>query len=74
MGWLTDIKNLLPFTFTHTTERKTIIRLNKVNIFELEVCKPKGVLRERSFGRTERLDYYHLRADGSIEHRPADKL
>ena len=68
MGWLTDIKNLIPFTYTN--ERKTTVQLNKVNIFDLEVCKPKGILRERSFGRTEKLDFYHLREDGSIEHTP----
>ena len=70
MGWLSDLKNLLPFTFTHSTERKTIVRLNKVNLFDLEVCTPKGVLRERSFGRTEKVDFYHLRDDGTIEHTP----
>lgn len=68
MGWLTDFKNLFPFTYTN--ERKTIVQLNKVNIFDLEVCKPKGILREQSFGRTEKVDFYHLREDGSIEHTP----
>ena len=72
MGWLADLKNFLPFTFTHsaTTERKTLVRLNKVNLFALEVCKPKGLIRERSFGRTEKVDFYHLRDDGTIEHTP----
>ena len=68
MGWLTDIKNLIPFTYTN--ERKTTVQYSKLNIFELEVCKPKGILREQSFGRTEKLDFYHLREDGSIEHTP----
>ena len=73
MGWLTDIKNLLPVTFTHSSERRTIVQVNKVNIFELEVCKPKGVLRERSLWRTEKLDFYHLREDGTIDHTPGDE-
>lgn len=70
MDWLTSLKDFFAIKFTRTTERKTIVRLNKVNLFDLEVCKPKGVLRERSFGRTEKLDFYHLRDDGTIEHTP----
>ena len=70
MGWLTSLKDFFAIKFTHTTERKTIVRLNKVNLFDLEVCQPKGVLRERSFGRTEKLDFYHLRDDDTIEHTP----
>ena len=73
MGWLTDIKNLIPLTFNVNIERKTLTRLNKVNVIELEVCHAKGILRERSLWRTEKLDFYHLREDGSIEHTPADK-
>lgn len=68
MGWLTDIKNLIPFTYTN--ERKTTVHLNKVNIFDLEVCTPKGVLRERPLGLPEKLDFFHLREDGSIDHTP----
>ena len=66
MGWLTDFKNLFPFTYTN--ERKTIVQLNKVNVFDLEVCKPKGILREQSFGRSEKLDFYHLKENGTVEH------
>ena len=73
MGWLTDIKNLLPVTFTHSSERKTVVQVTKQNTFDLEVCKPKGVLRERSLWRTEKLDFYHLREDGTIDHTPGDK-
>jgi hypothetical protein len=73
MGWLTDIKNLLPFTFSVNVERKTMVRLNKVNVFDLEVCHAKGVLRERPFWQTGQLDIYHLREDGTVEHTPGDK-
>lgn len=68
MDWLTSLKDFFAIKFTHTTERKTIVLFNKVNLFNLEVCKPKGIMRERSFGRTEKLDFYQLRDDGTIEH------
>ena len=31
MGWLTSLKDFLAFKFSHTTDRKTIVRLHKVN-------------------------------------------
>ena len=73
MRWLTDLKNLWPVTFTHSSERRTLVQVNKFNVFELEVCKPKGVLRERPLWLTDKLDFYHLREDGTIEHTSGDK-
>ena len=74
MGWLTDIKNLLPFNIDINlgSTRRNIVQMHKVNTIDLEVCNAKGILRDRSFWRTERLDFYHLLPDGSIEHTPGD--
>jgi len=74
MGWLTDIKNLLPLNLDIKlgSTRKNIVHMHKVNNFDLEVCKAKGILRDRTWWRMERLDYYHLLSDGSIEHTPGN--
>ena len=72
MGLLTDLKNLWPVTFTHSSERKTVVQMTKQNTFDLEVCTPKGVLRERPLWLTDKLDFYHLREDGTIEHTSGD--
>jgi hypothetical protein len=69
MGWLDRVLSI--FGLKATSERKSLVLLHKVNIFELEVCKPKGVLRERPFWRMEKLDFYHRLADDSILHTPA---
>lgn len=70
MDWLTRLK--LIGAIRVAVQRKTLIRISKVNTWELETCKPKGVLRERSFGRTEKVDHYHLLPDGTIKHTPDD--
>ncbi len=53
-------------------ERKTIVRYNKVNVIDFEVCHPKAVLRERPLGRTDRLDLIHVQEDGSVKHTPIE--
>ena len=74
MGWLTDIKNLLPLNLDIKlgSTRRNIVLMHKVNTFDLEVCKAKGILRDQPWWRMERLDYYHLFPDGSIEHTPGN--
>ena len=72
MDWLDKLKVVFPFGAHAMAVRQTIVRLYKVNVAELEVCKPKGFLRERSFGRTEKLDFYHLGPDGTIKHTPGN--
>lgn len=70
MDWLAKIKSLLPITIRATASRQTIVHLYKINVAELEECKPKGFLRERPFWRTDRIDFYHLLSDGTIQHTP----
>ena len=72
MEWLSKLRHLLPLHGKIQVGRQKIIRLHKINIFELEVCKPKGILRERPFWRTEKVDFYHLFPDGTIKHTPGD--
>lgn len=71
MDW-SRLKHLLPVEIRIRIERRRIEQLHKVNVFDLEVCKPKGILRERSFWRTEKMDFYHLFPDGTIKHTPGD--
>lgn len=71
MDWLTTIKGIARiFPFQYREEKKTIVKITKVNTFDLKMCHPKGIIRERSFWRTEKVDMYHLLADGSIRHTP----
>ena len=74
MGWLTDIKSLFPFKVNMNlgTTRENIVQMHKVNTFDLVVCEAKGILRDRPLWRTERLDFYHLLPDDSIEHTPGN--
>lgn len=72
MEWWNKLKDLLPFGFHVVHKKEVIVKLTKVNILELEECKPKGVLREKSFFRTEKLDFFHLLPNGTISHTPGD--
>ena len=69
MDWLKEL--LANFGLRVASERKSLVLLQKVDIFELEVCKPKGILRARPFWRMEKLDFYHRLPDDSILHTPA---
>jgi len=57
----------LPFHISLASRRQTIVQISKVP-FDLEVCTPKGVPREQPWWRTDRLDFYHLKSDGTIDH------
>lgn len=72
MDWLNRLRDLLPFGVRITAARRTMVRFHKINVAELEECKPKGFLRERPFWRTDKLDFYHLLPDGTINHTPGD--
>ena len=72
MDWLSRLRDLLPFGVRVTIARRTIVRFHKVNVVALEECKPKGILRERPFWRTDKLDFYHLWPDGTIKYTPGD--
>ena len=72
MDWLTRLTDLVSLRAHVSSERKSLVLLNKVNTLELEECVPKGIIRERSFWRIERIDFYHLQPDGSIKHTPGD--
>lgn len=69
MDWLEKIRSIFPVTanINVTRAKKTLVLYNKTNIFELETCIPKGIIRERSWGRTDRIDLYHLRKNGTIK-------
>ncbi len=73
MDWPRILSSILrPVTVNLEAVSKRLVRYNKINVVELEVCQAKGVLRERPFWRTERLDIYHLLEDGSIKHTPGE--
>ena len=65
MDWLIRLKGMWPINIS--VKRETLVMFTKVDVYELEECKPKVIRRERSFFRTDRLDSYHLQLDGSIE-------
>lgn len=52
------------------TSKQNITYLFKINTRDLEVCHPAMITRERSFGRTEKLDIIHAFADGTVRHTP----
>jgi len=68
MDWLKIFKVSWPFSIS--IHRRTLVLFKKLDVYELEVCNPKIVRRERSFFRTDRLDKYHLLQDGSFTHEP----
>ena len=72
MEWLSKLRHLLPLHVKLQVGKWRIVLLHKINVLELEVCKPKGILRERSFWRMEKVDFYHLLPDGTIKHTPGD--
>ena len=70
MEWFEWIKSILPLRAEHVTLKKNITLLFKVNVSDLEICKPKAITRERSFGRTEKLDIVHVFPNGDVRHKP----
>lgn len=71
MGWLSELFRILP-SLQVTIHRKTTVQISKVNVGELEVCKPKMITRERPFWRSDKVDIYHALPDGSVRHTPGD--
>lgn len=75
MAWLNKIKSLSPISanidVNITKSRQTLVRYSKKNIFELKTCIETGVIRERSWGRTERIDFYHKLEDGTLQITPS---
>jgi hypothetical protein len=73
MAWLNKIKSLLPIDIAIKVikARRTIVRYQKVNVFELKTCVAKGIIRERSWGLAEKIDIFHKKVDGTIQHTPA---
>ena len=73
MDWLSNLISALPIPRVQvSSERKSLVLRHKISVVDLEVCTPKGILRERPLWQKDRLDFYHLRSDGSIEHTPGD--
>jgi len=72
MDFLEKLRDLIPVRLSALSVRKSLILRVKINTVDLETCIPKGVLRERSFWRTEKLDFFHKLADDSIKHTPGD--
>lgn len=68
MDLLSRLVSLLPIKIDIKRRDEKIIFLNKCDSYDLEICIPKLVRREQSFFRTDRLDSFHLRPDGSIDH------
>ena len=66
MDWLSKIRDLLP---NIGSQRRSIVRMDLVDSYDLEECIPKIIRRERPFWREHGLDSYHLKADGTIEHK-----
>ena len=71
MAWpiLKDLLSILP-KISVTGNRQTLVLLNKVTLFGLQECVPRGYTRERPFWQTDRVDFYHKMPDGTIEHTP----
>ena len=68
MDLLSNLASLLPLKINIKRRDEKIVFLNKCDSYDLEICTPKLVRREQSFFRTDRLDSFHLRPDGSIDH------
>jgi hypothetical protein len=66
MDWL---RNILALRASVSGQRRSVVRLHMMDSYELEECKPKIIRRERSFWREHRLDSYHLKPDGTIDHK-----
>ena len=64
MDWLSRFRAILSFS----GQRRTLVRYHKIDSYDLDVCTPKVIRRERPFGREDRLDVLHLKPDGTIEH------
>lgn len=69
MDWLSRLVNTFP-EVKFLMERRKITRFTKLDVYELEECKPKIIRREIPFWRTDRLDKFHLMPDGSFTHHP----
>jgi len=72
MAWLKKVKSLIPVNINidESHSRRTIVQYYKVNTFELEICVDKGIIRERRWWRSEKIDIFHRWPDGTLEHRP----
>jgi len=72
MAWLKKIKSLSPINIAINIvkTRRTIVRYQKVNVVELKTCVKTGIIREQSWGRTEKIDFFHHRANGTLKHTP----
>lgn len=68
MEWLKIIKECLPINLNIGVQHKKIVKYTKLDMYDLEVCKPKLIRRERSFFRKDQLDKFHLYPDGSVSH------
>jgi len=67
MDLLSKLVGLLSIKVDIKRRDEKIVFLNKCDFYDLEICKPKLVRREQSFFRTDRLDKFHLRPDGSLD-------
>ena len=71
MEWLSKLlEGLSPVHAQITEKHRTLVLLCKFNVVDLPVCQTRGILRERRFRRTEKLDFYHQWPDGSITITP----
>ena len=69
MELLGKIKDILSLKAEYSVSKKYITLQFKVNVNELEICKPKAFTRERSLGRTEKLDIIHVLPNGKWRHK-----
>lgn len=68
MDLLSKLVGLLPIKVDIKRRDEKIVFLNKCDFYDLEICRPKLVRREKSFFRTDQLDKFHLLPDGSVIH------
>ncbi len=69
MDWLSRLRSILPVSVRVSGQRRSVVRMHMIDSYELEECKPRIIRRERPLWREHRLDSYHLKPDGTIDHR-----
>jgi hypothetical protein len=66
MEWLSRLRGILSLS----GQRRTLVLYHKRDSYDLDVCTPKIIRRERRFWREDRLDLFHLKPDGNTEYKP----
>ena len=66
MDWLRNLT--FPIHIKLAAKYSHIVRFNKIDTYKLEECEPQIIRRERTF-QMDRLDQFHKRWDGTIDHK-----